>query len=183
MALQATLHTVTVDLADADRGVYERLELRVARHPSETAEYLVTRVLAYALEYAEGIEFTPGLAEPDEPAIAIRDLTGARRAWIDVGLPDPGRLHKASKAVARVAVYTHRDPARLLGQLAEARVHRADALEVYAVDRGLVTALAERLERRIALALAVSDRHLYVSIGGETLTGAVVRHPVPRPGR
>src|SRR5262245_35116805 len=178
MALTATIHTFDIELADADRGVYESLALRVARHPSESAEYLVTRVLAYALEYTEGIAFSRGLAEPDEPAIAVRDLTGTTRTWIDVGLPDAERLHRASKAVARVVVYTHRDPALLLDRLAGARIHRIEALEVYAIERALVGALAARLERRMTCGLSVSDRVLYLSMGAETLIGAVSRHAI-----
>ncbi len=178
MALTATIHTFEIDLADSDREVYETLALRVARHPSETEEYLVTRVLAYALEVTEGIEFTRGLSEPDQPAIVIRDLTGAMRAWIEVGAPEAARLHRAAKAVPRVAVYTHRDPAQFVGRLAGERIHRAEALEVYAIDRRLVGALATRLERRVAWGLAVQDRELYLTTGGETLTGSVVRHPV-----
>src|SRR3954465_10384218 len=117
MALTATIYTFDIDLADADRGVYESLALRVARHPSEAEEYLLTRVLAYAMEFADGIEFSRGLSDPDEPAIAIRDLTGAIRAWIEIGTPDAARLHKASKASPRVAIYTHKDPAQLVGRL------------------------------------------------------------------
>jgi len=72
MALSATIYVFTVRLADADRGIYETLNLRLARHPSETAEYLLTRLLAYCLEYGEGIVFSKGLSDPDEPAICIR---------------------------------------------------------------------------------------------------------------
>jgi uncharacterized protein YaeQ len=178
MALTATIHTFDVDLADSDRDVYESLALRVARHPSETEEYLVTRVLAYALELTEGIEFTRGLFQPDEPAIAVRDLTGAMRAWIDIGAPEAARLHRASKAVPRVAVYSHRDAAPLLGRLAGERIHRAEALEVYAIDRALIGGLAARLARRMAWSLAVQDRELYLTTGGDTLSGSVSRHPV-----
>jgi uncharacterized protein YaeQ len=178
MALTATIHTFDIELADSDRHVYEVLALRVARHPSESAEYLLTRVLAYALEFTDGIEFSRGLSEPDEPAIAVRDLTGAIRSWIDIGTPDAARLHKASKAVARVAVYTHKDPALLAGRLAGERIHRAEALELYAVDRGLLGALAARLERRMTFSLSVSDRDLYLSIRAETLTGSVSRHAI-----
>src|SRR5918997_177807 len=167
MALTATIHNFDIQLSDVDRGVYESLSLRVARHPSETEEYLLTRVLAYCLEYTEGIAFSKGLAEPDEPAIAVRDLTGALRAWIDVGAPDAARLHKASKAAPRVAVYTHRDPAGLVRQLAGERIHRAEALELYGVDRELVAALAARLDRRMRLDVSVTDRHLFVAVGGE----------------
>src|SRR5690349_11218530 len=108
MALGATIHHFDVALSDADRGVYEALEFKAARHPSETAEALVARVLAYCLEFTEGIAFSRGLAEPDEPMIAVRDLTGALKAWIEVGAPDAARLHKAGKAAQRVAVYTGR---------------------------------------------------------------------------
>jgi uncharacterized protein YaeQ len=178
MALTATIHTFDIELADADRHVYESLALRVARHPSETAEFLVTRVLAFALEFTDGIAFSRGLSEPDAPAIAVRDPTGALRAWIDVGLPDAERLHRAAKAAARVAVYTHRDPALLVGRLAGARIHRADALELYAIDRALVAALTERLERRMTFSLSVSGRDLYVTLGAETFVGSVSRHAI-----
>ena len=130
MALTATIHHFTIRLSDVDRGVYETLELKAAKHPSESDEYLVTRVLAYCLEYAEGIAFSPGLSEPDEPPIAVRDLTGALKAWIEIGSPDAARLHKAAKAAPRVAVYTHKDPALLLRSLDGERIHRAEALEL-----------------------------------------------------
>lgn len=175
MALTATIYNFDVDLADMDRHVYESLALRVARHPSESEEYLVARLFAYLLEFTQGIEFSRGVSTPEEPAIAVRDLTGALIAWIDIGTPDAERLHKASKSAARVAVYTHKDPAQWLKQLAGRKIHNADALELYAIDRGLVSALVSRLERRIALTVAVSARELSVSIGADTLTGSVVR--------
>ena len=154
--------------------MYDTLTLRVARHPSESEEYLVARVLAYALEFTNGIAFSSGgLSDPDEPPITVRDLTGAIRTWIEIGNPDAARLHKASKTAARVVVYTHKDPERLMQNLAGERIHRADALEVYAIDRALIAALVARLDRRMAFALGVSERELFVSIGTETLTGAV----------
>jgi uncharacterized protein YaeQ len=158
--------------------VYESLALRVARHPSESEDYLLTRVFAYAMEFAEGIGFSRGLSEPDEPAIAIRDLAGALRAWIDIGTPDAARLHKASKASPRVAVYTHRDPDQYVERLAGERIHRAEAVEVWAMDRAFLAALASRLERRMAFSLSISERELYVSVGSATLTGRVTRCPL-----
>jgi uncharacterized protein YaeQ len=147
----------------------------VARHPSESEEFLVARVIAYLLEYAEGIEFSRGVSTPDEPTIAVRDLTGALTVWIDIGTPDAARLHKASKLAPRVAVYTHKDPTQFLKQLAGKTIHNAEALELYAIDRTLVSALVARLERRIAFSVSVSDRELYVSIGSDQITGSVVR--------
>ena len=176
MALTATIYNVDIDLADSDRGVYESLALRLARHPSESEEYLLTRLLAYALEFAEGIEFSRGLADPDEPTIAVRDLTGGIRSWIEIGNPDAARLHKASKASPRVAVYTHRDAVRLLDRLAGERIHRAAALELWAINPAFIAALAAKLERRMAFSLSVTDRELYLSTGSDTLTGKVTRH-------
>ncbi len=171
MALGATLYHVSIRLSNVDRGVYETLELKVARHPSEAADYLVARVLAYCLEYSEGLAFSRGLGEPDEPALAVRDLTGALQAWIDVGLPDAARLHTASKAAPRVAVYTHKPPEQLLRQIEGARIHRAEAIELYAFDRDLIDAMVERLERRVSFDLSVTDGHLFVSLGADTLSG------------
>lgn len=179
MATGATIYNIDIDLADADRNVYETLALRVARHPSESAEYLLTRVLAYALEFEEGIAFsTGGLSEPDDPALTVRDLTGALRSWIEIGAPDPARLHKASKASPRVAVYAHKDSERWAQRLAGERIHRVEALEVYVFDPVMIGALASRLDRRMAFALSVSERELFISIGAETLSGRVTRRPI-----
>jgi len=173
MALGATMYVFEVRLNDADRGVYETLTLRVARHPSETPEYLVTRLLAYCLEYAEGIDFSKGLSDPDEPAITVRDLTGALQTWIEVGAPDALRLHKAAKAAPNVALYVHRDIDQLLSRLAGERIHRAEALRICIIDRELVAAFVARLDRRMNFDLAVSDRTIYVTLGQDTFTGEV----------
>ena len=175
MALSATVYVFTVRLADADRGVYQPLTLRMARHPSESAEYLVTRLLAYCLEYTEGIAFSKGLSDPDEPAIAVRDLTGTLQVWIDIGAPEAARLHKASKAAPRVVVYAHRDIESWLARLQGERIHRAETLEILVVDRTLLTDLVACLERRMEFDLSVSDRTLYVSLGEQTLSGAIER--------
>ena len=175
MAQAATIYNFDIELADSDRNVYESLALRVARHPSESEEYLVTRVLAYLLEYREGIEFSRGISDPDDPAIAVRNLTGAMVVWIEIGAPDAARLHKASKAAARVVVYTHKDPDQFVRRLAGEKIHRSDDLELYAIDRALIASLAERLDRRVGFSVTIADRELFISIGDETLTGRVSR--------
>jgi uncharacterized protein YaeQ len=167
------MYVFEVRLNDADRGVYEALTLRVARHPSETAEYLVTRLFAYCLEYTEGIEFSKGLSDVEEPAITVRDLTGALQCWIEVGAPDALRLHKAAKAAPNVALYVHRDVDALLARLAGERIHRGEALRICAVDRDLLAAFVTRLDRRMSFDLAVSDRTLYLTLGEDTLTGTI----------
>ena len=169
MALGATIYTFDIDLADSDRTVYQSLNLRVAQHPSETADYLLTRVLAYCLEYAEGIAFSKGLSDPDEPAISVCDLTGALQVWVDIGLPEPERLHRASKAAPRVAVYTHKDPAQWVVKLADAKIHRAEKLEVFAFDRTWLAQFVARLERRMKFSLARSEGDIYLTVGDLTL--------------
>jgi len=175
MALGATVYVFQIELANSDRGVYEHLELRVARHPSETADHLLARIIAYCLEYTEGIGFSKGLSDSDEPAIAIRDLTGSMRSWIDVGLPEAARLHRAGKAAPRVVVYTHKDPAQLLARLGGEKIHRAAELELYALDRDWLAALERRLERRMQFTLTVAAQHLYLALGAETLVSSVTR--------
>jgi uncharacterized protein YaeQ len=175
MALGATVYNFKVELADSDRGVYAPLDLRVARHPSETEEHLLTRVLAYCLEYTEGITLSNGLSDPDQPAISVRDLTGALRVWIDVGAPEAARLHRAAKLAPRVVVYTHKDAGQLAARLGAEKIHRAEALELYAVDLNWLAALTARLERRMQFALTVSDREVYLSLGADTLTCAIRR--------
>lgn len=167
------MYVFDVRLADADRAINESLTIRAAQHPSETAEYLVTRLLAFCLEYAEGIAFSKGLSDPDEPAIAVRDLTGVLHTWIEVGAPDAERLHKAAKAAPDVAVYTHRGLDSLMERLDGKRIHRASEIRLRAVDPALLAALVSRLDRRMSMDLTVSDRILYVSLGDETVTGAL----------
>jgi uncharacterized protein YaeQ len=173
MALTATLYNFDIDLSDSDRGVYETIALRVAQHPSESDEYLIARVLVYLLEFTEGIDFSRGVSEPEEPIISIRDLTGKVQTWIEIGTPDAARLHKASKTGARVAVYCHKEGAQWLKGLAAANIHRADSLQLYAIDRTLIAQLVSRLDRRMAFSVSITDREFYVSIGDSNLTGAV----------
>lgn len=180
MALTATIYNFAIELADVDRGVYESLTLKVAQHPSETEQRLVMRVLAYCLEHAEGIAFSRGISDPDEPAITVRDLTGTIQAWIEVGAPDAARLHKASKAAPRVSVYIEKAPVIYLRQLAGERIHRADAIAIRAIDRDLIDALVGRLDRRMTFALSVTDGHLFVSLAdGTSVDGVVERVTIP----
>lgn len=175
VARTSTIFRFDIDLADADRDIYESLSLHVACHASESDEYLVARVLAYALESTEGIAFTRGLSEPEWPAILVRDLTGAVRSWIEIGTPDAARLHRACKASPRVAVYVQKDPTQWLRTLAGERIHRRDVLELYAIDRTLIDGLVARLDRRMSFALSVTDRELTLSLESATLTGRVAR--------
>ena len=178
MAQTATIYVLTIDLSDMDRGVYEALELRMARHPSETAEYMVVRLLAYCLEYQEGIGLTEGVSSGDEPAILVRDLTGRVTAWVEVGMPGAARLHRGSTMAGRVAVYTHRDVRQLLAQLQGERIHRADGIVVRSFDRALIEETASLIERRTSMAISVSAGELMISVGDRTVTLPMTEHRI-----
>ena len=178
MALGATIHTFAVQLADVDRGVYEELALRVARHPSETESYMMTRLLAYCLEYEEGIVFSEGISSTDEPAVLVRDLTGALTAWIEVGAPDADRLHHGSKLAERTVVYTHRDPAKVMAPWAGKRIHRSDAIVLHSFDPGFIDAAVTAVERRNTMTVSITEGELYLDLNGTSMSTTIHDHRI-----
>jgi uncharacterized protein YaeQ len=176
VALQATVRRFAIALADSDRGVYEQLDLRAAQHPSESERYLVARVVARALEHGEGLEFSPGGVSDDTlPALVQRDLQGSLVAWIEIGAPSPERLHKASKACRRVVIYAWKSVDQLAEAIREFGVHRADALELNAVDEAWLDRLAATLDRNNAWSIAVAGGAIYLEAGGATHETAIRR--------
>ena len=177
MAQTATIYNLSIDLSDVDRGVYEQLDLRIARHPSETAEYMLVRVLAYCLEFQDGIFLTEGVASADEPAILIRDMTGQITAWIEVGLPDASRLHRGSKMASRAAVYTHRGR-QLLSQLEGSKVHKSESVPIYTLDSEFIDEVARLIERRSSIALSITEQQIYLTIGSRNFTTSIEQHRI-----
>ena len=175
MALTATVRRFEIALADSDRGVYEALDLRVAQHPSESERYLVARLLARALEHAEGVDFTRGLAADDEPALWQRDLRGDLQAWIEVGAPSVDRLHRASKAAPRVAVYGWRQLAQLAAELVERKAHRAAEVELYALDPAFLDAVGAALDRNNRWDLSIAGGTVYLAAGANQWETAITR--------
>jgi len=176
MALTATMRRFEVTLADSDRGVYDTLDLRVAQHPSESERYLVARLFARTLEHADGVNWSKGgLSADDEPALWQRDLRGDLQAWIEVGSPAPARLHKASKAVRRVAVYGWNRVDALAEALVEEKVYKADTIELYELDGEVLDAVAATLERNNRWEIAVTGGTVYLSTGGNSFELAVRR--------
>lgn len=175
MALSATLHHLEIALSDTDRGVYEALDLRIARHPSETMRYLLARTIALCLLWEDGIAFSRGLSTTDEPAVWIREPDGRVTLWVDVGQPSAERLHKASKHAARVVVCTYPDASAVLRTAAGAKIHRAAHIEVMALETTFLDALEAIVPRRGSLELVHTGGQLYVTTGGKTLEGAVAR--------
>src|SRR6185295_17187306 len=140
--LTATMYHFEVELSDVDRSTYAALDLRLARHPSESMRYMLTRTLAYCLSYEDGIAFSKGgLSSTDEAPIAVRDPTGILLAWIDIGSPSAERLHKASKAARRVAIFTHADLGQLRKEAATKAIHKVDAIDVWRFEPKFLDAI------------------------------------------
>jgi uncharacterized protein YaeQ len=176
MALSATIHHFHVTLSDVDRAVYEALDLRMARHPSESARYLTTRMLAYCLSYEEGIAFSKGgLSSAEEPPIAVRDPTGILLAWIDVGFPSAERLHKAAKAARRVALYTHVDAALLRREASIRSVHKVGEIEAWRFESSFLDAVEQSIGRTTKLEIVRTDGRLYVTVDENVIEGEIER--------
>jgi uncharacterized protein YaeQ len=179
MAIGSTIHTFDVQLADTDRGVYDDYSLRVARHPSETDAYMLTRILAYGLEFGEGVTFGGSVSDTDEPAVLVRDLTGRILVWIEVGAPDAERLHYGSRLAERTVVYTHRDPAKVMAPWADKRIHRREDVRVRSFDPGFIDEASALIERRNTLTLTVTEGVIYLDLNGTNLTTPIHTHELP----
>jgi len=176
MALTATMYHLQVALSDVDRGVYEALDLRLAQHPSETMRFMLTRMLAYVLSYEDGIAFSKGgLSSAGDAPITVHDPTGLLLAWIDIGAPSAERLHKASKAAPRVALFTSTDLVLLRREAATRPIHKLDDIEVWRLETVFLDALGERIDRHTRLELVRTDGQLYVTIGKTILEGTLTR--------
>jgi uncharacterized protein YaeQ len=167
MALTATVHHVDVTLSDVDRSVYEKLDLRLARHPSESMRYLVTRLLAYCLSYEEGIAFSKGgLSQADEPPIAVHDPTGILLRWIDIGSPSAERLHKASKAARSVALFTHTEPRLLQQEAATRAIHRIESIDVWRFEPAFLDKVEPAIGRSAIIEVVRNEGKVYVTANG-----------------
>lgn len=107
MALKSTIFKATLEIADLDRPYYQTHTLTIARHPSETDERMMVRILAFALHAQDGLNFGKGISSEGEPDLSIKDLTGSIEAWIDVGLPDEKLIRRACGQAQRVFIYTY----------------------------------------------------------------------------
>ena len=157
MALKATIHKAELQLADMDRNHYADLALTIARHPSETDERMMLRVLLYALYAQEGIALTKGLFDPDEPEIWVKDLTGAIQLWIDIGQPDEVRLRKACGRADQVVVVCHSSSSELWWKQIQGRLGRLRNLTVLRLAADKSQALAALAERTMRLQCLVQD--------------------------
>jgi uncharacterized protein YaeQ len=176
MALSSTLYRFKLSVSDVDRGFYDTLDLRVAMHPSETEVFMLTRVIAYALNYEDGLEFTSGLQTPDEPAIRKLGEHGNIAKWIDIGNPAAKRLHKASKASDVVCVYTYKDPENLKREAAGENIHHADQIQIFAIEQKFLESLGTFLKRDNTWNLIYNESELIIGAGDESFTSTLARH-------
>ena len=166
MALKSTIFKVELSIADVERGYYRDHSLRIARHPSETDERMMVRILAFALHADELLEFGRGLSSEDEPDLVRRDLTGIIEEWIDVGLPDERELRKACGRARRVHVIAYGGRAvDLWWQAARATLEKQASLDVREIGAEESRALAAMAGRNMSLQVTIQHGHIMVTDG------------------
>lgn len=163
MALKATIYKADLQVADMDRHYYADHALTIARHPSETDERMMVRVLMYALYAQEGIAFTKGLFDVDEPEVWVKDLTGTIKLWIDTGQPDDTRLRKACGRAAQVVAVCYSSSCEVWWKQIESKLERLSNLTVLQVPAEASQALAALAERSMQLQCMVQDGEVWVS--------------------
>ncbi len=181
MALKSTVFRADLSIADVDRGYYRDHVLRIARHPSETDERMMIRVLAFALHASDTLEFGRGLSADDEPDLWQRDLTGAIEAWIDVGLPDERDLRKACGRARDVHVLAYGGRAvDVWWDGARDKLARLDALSVSEVPLETSRALAGLADRTMRLQVTIQDGHAIVTSDAASVDVAIVTRKARR---
>lgn len=165
-----------MDFSDIERGIYETLDFRLYQHPSEIPSYLLTRALAYPLSYEDGLEFSAeGLSDPEAPALKSFGQHGIVNLWIEIGNPSARKLHKATKTAKQVVVYTYKSAAVLIDDIKKNAVHRADDIQIFALENSFLTALETRLKSNNKWSVLFQQGQLSVMIGDENFTTEVKR--------
>jgi uncharacterized protein YaeQ len=170
MALKATIHKANLQIADMDRNVYGDHSAVIARHPSETDERMMIRILAFALnvpadDHGGALDFAKSLWDTDEPDLWQKNLTGEIVQWIDVGQPDDRRLMKASGRAERVVVYGYSASTLIWWNAIKTKLTRAKALHVWHIDAAQSQALAALAQRSMQLQVTVQDGTVWISEG------------------
>jgi uncharacterized protein YaeQ len=170
VAIKATIFKAELEVSDMDRSHFATHSLTLARHPSETDERMMVRLLAFALNADERLEFGRGLSAEDEADLTKTDLTGAIEAWIDVGLPDERRLRKAAGRARWVTVYTYGGrAAQLWWNANEGTLARLGNLSVVDLSPESTRALADRAGRNMTVSCTIQDGHVWFAEGGDMI--------------
>ena len=169
MALPSTIHRVTIQLSDVDRGIYESLQATVARHPSETEERLVARLLAYALFFEPELTFTKGISATDEPDLWLKGPDDRVLLWVEVGLPEADRIIKAGRHTERIALVACGKTLTSWEQQHLPKLDGVSNLTLISFDQSFVSSLTSRLDRSITWEVTINDGSLYINVGDDTL--------------
>ena len=169
MALKSTIFKADVQISDMDRHYYAQHVLTIARHPSETDERMMMRVLAFVLHASESLSFAKGLSSDDEPDLWQKDLTGAIELWIEVGLPDEKRILKACGRSAQVIVYTYPNNSPIWWNGIGNRIERAKNLRVINVPNETSTALAKLAQRNMQFQCTIQDGQIWITANEESV--------------
>ena len=176
MALKATIFKAELQIADMDRNYYHDHALTLARHPSETDERMMVRLLAFALHAHEALTFANGLSTNDEPDLWQKDLTGAIALWIDVGLPDEKEIRKACGRSEQVCIYSYGGRvADMWWEQCRSKLERSRNLTVYAVSAESSKALAQLAQRNMQLHCTIQDGQIWLADQNERVLVAVAR--------
>ncbi len=169
------IYRFQIELSDIDRGVYETLDFRVAQHASEHMPYLITRVLAFALNFQDGLAFSStGLHDPDAAAISIPENHGGYKLLIEIGSPSARKLHKATKVSQSVKVYTYKNPGNLMKDLREEKVHRLDEIEFFSLGQEFLAELEAVIKRDNRWGLLFDDGRITIQAGEQAISGELV---------
>ena len=180
MAIKATIYKASVQLSDIDRGVYGDYPVTLARHPSETDERMLIRLLAFALNVPDDdshgvLEFAKDMWDADEPALCQKDLTGHILHWIEVGQPDEKRLVRVSSRVDRVSVYSFSASTPIWWAAIATKLTRARNLTVWQIPAAQSQALAALAQRTMELQVTVQDGAIWVGDGTRSIEISPVR--------
>jgi len=174
MALKATIFKAELRIADMDRNYYQDHALTIARHPSETDERMMVRVLAFALHANDALAFGKGLDADDEPDLWQKDLTGAIEVWIDVGQPDEKRVRRACGRAARVFIYAYGD--RVVDKWwdrARGGLEHVSNLSVMKLSSASSQAAARLAERTMRLDCTIQDGQIWLADATQTVEVAL----------
>ena len=165
MALKPTIYKAQIELADSDRNCFESLSLTLAKHPSETLERMVVRLLAYCLNCTRGLEFTKGISTADEPDLWIHSDNGEIQNWIEVGHPETPRLRKACGRARQVTVYAFAKSTPTWWKLHSEAINALPHLQVWQLDWAEVQAAANLIERTVQLNASIVGGIIYLDNG------------------
>ncbi|HJV75581.1 MAG TPA: YaeQ family protein [Noviherbaspirillum sp.] len=169
MALKATIFKADLQIADMDRNYYGDHSLTIARHPSETDERMMMRLLVFALHAHEALTFGKGLSTDDEPDLWQKDLTGAIDLWIDVGQPDEKRILKACGRSTQVMVYSYGSTSNVWWNQMGGKLDRAKNLRVFSLHSSMSLALAELAQRTMQLQCTIQEEQIWIGNSAQTV--------------